>query len=97
MIICKIYNDTLKIPLNEIGRIHDFYELRGDSLNIICISSKIEKELKNKICIKNIMNHPIINDLSKYVEMIIKDDKNNDNEIEIIKRHNSKEFPITSQ
>eukprot|EP00833_Pecoramyces_ruminatium_P001157 jgi/Orpsp1_1/1175189/evm.model.c7180000052945.1 len=95
--ICKIYSDIFNIPLNEIGIKQDFYELGGDSLNAIRISSRIEKELKIKIYLKDIMNHSIISDLSKYIESIINDETNEENKMEIIVKRNSKEFPITSQ
>eukprot|EP00833_Pecoramyces_ruminatium_P010616 jgi/Orpsp1_1/1184648/evm.model.c7180000090388.2 len=52
-----MYSDIFNIPLNEIGRMHDFYELGGDSLNAIRILSRIEKELKIKIYIKDIMSY----------------------------------------
>eukprot|EP00833_Pecoramyces_ruminatium_P004094 jgi/Orpsp1_1/1178126/evm.model.c7180000064162.1 len=96
-IICKMYSDIFNIPLNEIGRIHDFYELGGDSLNAIRISSRIEKELNIKIYIKDIMSHSLICDLSKYIESIMNDEKNDSNKMEIISKYNRKEFPVTSQ
>eukprot|EP00833_Pecoramyces_ruminatium_P018539 jgi/Orpsp1_1/1192571/evm.model.d7180000094319.1 len=97
-IICKIYDDVFNISGIKIGRMHDFYELGGDSLNAIRISSRIEKELKIKIYIKDIMSHPKIYDLSGYIESVIKDEKNeNMMMMEIIEKRNKKEFPITSQ
>eukprot|EP00833_Pecoramyces_ruminatium_P010004 jgi/Orpsp1_1/1184036/evm.model.c7180000087749.1 len=95
--ICEIYSDIYNIELNEIGRNHDFYELGGDSLNAIRISSRIEKELNIKIYIKDIMSHPIIYDLSKYIESIINNDNNDASKIEVITKRNCKEFPVTSQ
>eukprot|EP00833_Pecoramyces_ruminatium_P005434 jgi/Orpsp1_1/1179466/evm.model.c7180000069449.1 len=96
-VICKIYDEVFNIPGIKIGRMHDFYELGGDSLNAIRISSRIEKELEIKIYIKDIMSHSKISDLSEYIESIINDDKNESNKMEIISKYNSKEFPITSQ
>eukprot|EP00833_Pecoramyces_ruminatium_P018056 jgi/Orpsp1_1/1192088/evm.model.d7180000090531.1 len=96
-VICEIYSDIFNIGLNEIGRNHDFYELGGDSLNAIRISSRIEKELNIKVYIKDIMSHPIIYDLSKYIESIINNDNNDTNKIEVITKRNCKEFPVTSQ
>jgi len=66
-------------------------------LNAIRMLSRIEKELQIKIYINDIMNHPLICDLSEYIETIIKDDTNNRNKMEIIRRRHCKEFPITSQ
>eukprot|EP00833_Pecoramyces_ruminatium_P002038 jgi/Orpsp1_1/1176070/evm.model.c7180000056293.1 len=81
----------------DVGRMHDFYDLGGDSLNAIRISSRIEKELNIKIYIKDIMCHSMIYDLSKYIESIMNDEKNDSNKMEIISRYNRKEFPVTSQ
>jgi len=50
--ICRIYSEIFNISLNEIGRMNDFYELGGESLNAIRVSSKIEKELKIKYIFK---------------------------------------------
>eukprot|EP00833_Pecoramyces_ruminatium_P013669 jgi/Orpsp1_1/1187701/evm.model.d7180000059555.1 len=96
-VICKIYNEVFKIPGVKIGRMHDFYKLGGNSLNAIRVSSRIEKELKIKIYIKDIMSHSKICDLSKYIESIMNDEKSDRNKMEIISRYNKKEFPITSQ
>ncbi|OUM56565.1 hypothetical protein PIROE2DRAFT_49375, partial [Piromyces sp. E2] len=43
-LICKLYSLIFNIDVNEIGKMSDFYELGGDSLNAIRVSSKIEKE-----------------------------------------------------
>eukprot|EP00833_Pecoramyces_ruminatium_P009660 jgi/Orpsp1_1/1183692/evm.model.c7180000086304.1 len=96
-VICNIYEDIFNIQGIKIGRMQDFYELGGDSLNAIRISSRIEKELKIKIYIKDIMSHSMIYDLSKYIESIMNDEKSDRNKMEIISRYNKKEFPITSQ
>eukprot|EP00833_Pecoramyces_ruminatium_P015334 jgi/Orpsp1_1/1189366/evm.model.d7180000071458.1 len=96
-IICKIYSDIFNMSENEIGRMHDFYDLGGDSLNAIRVSSRIEKELKIKINIKDIMNYPVIYEFSKYIESLINNNNNDNNKIEIIRKCNNKEFPITSQ
>eukprot|EP00833_Pecoramyces_ruminatium_P008189 jgi/Orpsp1_1/1182221/evm.model.c7180000080399.2 len=94
-VICRIYDEVFNMSGIKIGRMHDFYELGGDSLNAIRISSRIEKELKIKIYIKDIMSHSMICDLSKFIESIIKNDNNERNKMEIITKRNSKEFPIT--
>eukprot|EP00833_Pecoramyces_ruminatium_P007630 jgi/Orpsp1_1/1181662/evm.model.c7180000078104.1 len=100
-IVCGIYSNVFKIPENEIGRAHDFYELGGDSLNAIRISSGIEKILNVKISIKDIIGHPVISELSKFIELKINNsctnDRDNNDNTEIIVKRNSKEFPVTSQ
>jgi len=44
-IIYQIYSEVLKIPVNSIGKTSDFYQLGGDSLNAVSLSSAIEKYL----------------------------------------------------
>ncbi|OUM56578.1 hypothetical protein PIROE2DRAFT_18755, partial [Piromyces sp. E2] len=95
-IICNIYSKIFNLKETEIGRKSDFLELGGDSLNAIKVSMMIEKELKIKIYIKDILSNPVVCDLSKLVEdnlIIHKDEYHSEN----IKINNSKEFPITSQ
>ncbi|ORX63769.1 acetyl-CoA synthetase-like protein [Anaeromyces robustus] len=94
--ICNIYGEILNIPTNEIGRMNDFYELGGDSVNAIRVISRIEKDLNIRLGMKDIMSKSVICDLGKYIEDI----KNNNNEsyqVEKIIKRNKKEFPITSQ
>ncbi|OUM66075.1 hypothetical protein PIROE2DRAFT_6786 [Piromyces sp. E2] len=98
--ICKFYSKIFNIPVNEIGRMSDFYELGGDSLNFIHFSSLIEKELNIKIHYKDMISHSMVVDLGHYIEEIIMDTNSNTNsnhKIEIIKKRNCKEFPVTSQ
>eukprot|EP00833_Pecoramyces_ruminatium_P010312 jgi/Orpsp1_1/1184344/evm.model.c7180000089162.1 len=96
-IICNIYSDIFNIPKLEVGKKNDFFELGGDSLNAIRISLRIEKELKIKINIKDIMSHPVICKLGEFIQSIINDNVNDSNKMEIIPKRNSEEFPITSQ
>ena len=56
-VICKIYNEIFNIPLNDIGRMND-------GLNAIRIISKIQKELKGRINVKDVMNNLTIVRLS---------------------------------
>ncbi|OUM56932.1 hypothetical protein PIROE2DRAFT_18247, partial [Piromyces sp. E2] len=94
--VCKIYSSVFNIDENEIGKMSDFHELGGDSLNAIRMTSKIEKELNIKINIKDILSNSSVFELSKFIENNI-NNENGIHESEIIKRYNSKEFPITSQ
>eukprot|EP00833_Pecoramyces_ruminatium_P001162 jgi/Orpsp1_1/1175194/evm.model.c7180000052964.1 len=95
--ICKIYSEVLNYQENEIGRMGDFFEYGGDSLNAIRISSRIEKELNIRINIKDIMEHPLVYELGELIEKFINDKNDINHQIEIIERHNAQEFPITSQ
>ncbi|ORX75151.1 acetyl-CoA synthetase-like protein [Anaeromyces robustus] len=95
-LICHIYSKLFNIDEKEIGKTSDFFELGGDSLNAIRLISVIEKELNLKLSIKEIYEHSLIIDLSKYIEEILNSDDHS-KDVEIIKKRNSKEFPITSQ
>eukprot|EP00833_Pecoramyces_ruminatium_P016089 jgi/Orpsp1_1/1190121/evm.model.d7180000076720.1 len=95
--ICHMYSKLFNINENEIGKTNDFLELGGDSLNAIRLISMIEKEFNVKLNIKKIFENSLIVDLSKYIEEILNDNNINSNNIEIIQKRNSKEFPITSQ
>eukprot|EP00833_Pecoramyces_ruminatium_P016004 jgi/Orpsp1_1/1190036/evm.model.d7180000076258.1 len=97
--ICKFYSKIFNIPENEIGRMSDFYELGGDSLNFIHFSSLIGKELNIKLHYKDIISHSVVFELSKYLEEIINDNNNINinHKVEIIEKRNCKEFPVTSQ
>lgn len=45
-IICKIYSEVFEFEENEIGRMTDFFEIGGNSMNAIRVSSMIEKQLR---------------------------------------------------
>jgi len=95
--ICEIFSEILDYPESEIGRMSDFFDLGGDSLNAIRVSSRIEKELNIRINIKNILDHPVVRELSEFIENIISDENDERHKIEIIEHRNIQEFPITSQ
>eukprot|EP00833_Pecoramyces_ruminatium_P009314 jgi/Orpsp1_1/1183346/evm.model.c7180000084793.1 len=92
-VICKIYNDVFNIPGIKIGRIHDFYELGGNSFNAIKIIGKIRNILKINLTIKDIMKNNKIYLLSNMCNKII-----NQNElkykIDLIENTHKDEFPI---
>ncbi|OUM56531.1 hypothetical protein PIROE2DRAFT_18827, partial [Piromyces sp. E2] len=94
--ICSIYSEVLNYPENDIGKMCDFYELGGESLSAIRVSSMIGKELNVQINIKDILQHPTVNELSKYIEEI-HNYHNNSRHVEVITRSNYEEFQITSQ
>ncbi|ORX78898.1 acetyl-CoA synthetase-like protein [Anaeromyces robustus] len=94
--ICQIYSRIFNRKENEIGRMSDFFNLGGDSMNAIRLTSVIEKELNIKLSIKDIITHPVIYQLCQYIE-----ERNShlpDHQIsDIILKQGKKEFPITSQ
>ncbi|OUM66154.1 hypothetical protein PIROE2DRAFT_6677, partial [Piromyces sp. E2] len=94
--LCRIYSDILNINEEEVGKISDFYEMGGDSLNAIRLVSRFEKDLKVKLTILDIIEYPIICDLASHIEFLLNEDGNT-HKAEEIKRLYKKEFPITSQ
>ncbi|OUM58758.1 hypothetical protein PIROE2DRAFT_15886 [Piromyces sp. E2] len=94
--ISAIFSEIFNISVNEIGKMTDFYELGGDSLYAIRLISKINKTYQIKLNINDILNHPILCDLSKLVESHLLENRGHENQ-NIIKRHDTKEFPVTSQ
>eukprot|EP00833_Pecoramyces_ruminatium_P012342 jgi/Orpsp1_1/1186374/evm.model.d7180000050088.1 len=95
--ICHMYSKLFNVNKNDIGKTSDFLELGGDSLNAIRLISMIEKEFNVKLSIKKIFENSMIVDLSKYIEEILNGNNTNPKNIGIIQKHNSKEFPVTSQ
>jgi len=73
---------------------HDFYELGGNSFNAIRIINEIEKELKIKLSIKDIMNNSKVYSLSNICSEIMKYNYNN-YKIEIIENTHEKEYPLS--
>eukprot|EP00833_Pecoramyces_ruminatium_P017369 jgi/Orpsp1_1/1191401/evm.model.d7180000085497.1 len=95
-VLCRIYSEIFNIKEENIGRMTDYYELGGNSLNAIKILSKIQQNLKIKINIKDILKKPFIHELAKYIDdNFEKETLNTKNDI--IKKLFKKEFPITSQ
>ncbi|ORX80372.1 acetyl-CoA synthetase-like protein [Anaeromyces robustus] len=98
----NIKNENENENENKIGRFSDFYELGGDSFNVIQICTQIEKIYNIKVTIKDIVLHPAVYEISEFIENKIKDhetgnvEKVSDDLIKI-KKYSSKEYPITSQ
>ncbi|OUM58757.1 hypothetical protein PIROE2DRAFT_15885, partial [Piromyces sp. E2] len=93
--LCSIFSNVFSVSVEKIGRTSDFFEMGGNSINAIKVSTMIEKELKTKINIKNVLSNPIITDLAMFIE-----NKLSENELSsqyVIKKSDSKEFPVTSQ
>ncbi|ORX77638.1 acetyl-CoA synthetase-like protein [Anaeromyces robustus] len=98
--ICEMFSKIFNIDKDKIGRTQDFLELGGDSLQAIRLVTLIEKEFMVKIYMKDILLHSIIYDLGQFIENRINKDTGSENDsynLNIIKRHHSKEYPITSQ
>ncbi|OUM56129.1 hypothetical protein PIROE2DRAFT_19411, partial [Piromyces sp. E2] len=95
--LCSIFSNVFNMEVEKIGRTSDFFEMGGNSINAIKISTMIEKELKTKINIKNVLSHPIIMDLAKNIESKCTGNEDDSSAHYVIKKSDSKEFPVTSQ
>ncbi|MDQ1350695.1 MAG: hypothetical protein QG657_997, partial [Acidobacteriota bacterium] len=63
--LVDIWSDVLGIEKTKIGRDHNFFELGGNSLKLICLADRIYKEFKLDISIvAQIYNQPRIRDLA---------------------------------
>jgi len=47
--LCQIFSEVFNIDISGIGKMTDFYEIGGDSLNAIRVSSEIEKKFSVKL------------------------------------------------
>ncbi|ORX65071.1 acetyl-CoA synthetase-like protein, partial [Anaeromyces robustus] len=96
-VICGIYANVFNLNENVVGKTSDFFELGGDSLNVIKVTSFIEKELGIKLNIKDILSNSLVYNLSRHIEEILNSNEEIYYHSESIEKHNSNEFPITSQ
>jgi amino acid adenylation domain-containing protein/non-ribosomal peptide synthase protein (TIGR01720 family) len=65
--LCKVYSEVLgvdRVGINDI-----FFEIGGDSIKAIQITSRIQK-YKLKLTVVDLFRHPKISDLSKYVGVL---------------------------
>ncbi len=66
-VVTSIWQDVLGIP--KIGILDHFFELGGDSIKAIQISSRMY-QVGYKVEIRELFSYPVIAELSKYIEMI---------------------------
>ena len=67
-LIYNVFESILGI--NNFSMRNSFYELGGDSLTAISISTKLSAILNKEITVKDILEHPILTDLSEYVNSL---------------------------
>jgi len=66
--IAQIWASVLGIDFNRIGIQTNFFELGGNSLSLIMMISKIQKEFGVEIPITHIYENPIIKEISTFIE-----------------------------
>ena len=77
--------------IDKIGSNYNFFEIGGDSLLAIRLSSYILDELKTEITVSSIFKYPILTDLAHFI-----DDCQNTNKALIQKCHNAEYYPVSS-
>lgn len=89
----KIIIDCFKeiLHIENVGIADSFFELGGDSLSAINAANMITEKLKNEISVKDILEHPTIQDLSDYIQ-----DKNSGEAIIIKKAPKRAYYPASA-
>ena len=87
-ILCSIFKQK------NISATTNFFDLGADSLSIIKIVSDVYSKLNFKLSIQDVYNHPNIIELGKFLDTLMKDEKN-DNRV-ITKHANSEYYPVSS-
>ena len=89
--LTEVLSDLLNLNIDNISINDNFFDLGGDSLSAINLSSKIYSKLNIEIFVKDIINNPKISDLSELKSSKI---SINNNILEHIK--NQKYYPTSS-
>jgi tyrocidine synthetase-3 len=66
--LCSLWSDVLKLDLEKIGTNHRFFELGGNSLNIMSLVLKIHKEFDVRIPLGDIFNNSTIRQQAKLIK-----------------------------
>lgn len=85
----KTYESILNIKNFSMNS--SFYELGGDSLTAISISSELSRIFNKNITVRDVLEHPILVDLSDYISSLESSHKNTINTIK-----SSDYYPISS-
>ncbi|OUM56379.1 hypothetical protein PIROE2DRAFT_19034 [Piromyces sp. E2] len=91
--LCNIFSKIFRIDVKEIGKLSNFYDLGGDSLNGIKCTSIIRKLFKVSISIKDIINHPLLAELATFIDNKVENNISK-NLGEIIQKNSSIEYPV---
>lgn len=64
-IIAEVWKAALN--LDQVGVHHKFFDLGGNSLNLIGIKSQLEKTLDRKVTVADMFNHPTVSSLANFL------------------------------
>jgi acyl carrier protein len=65
--ICRVWSEVLCIPKDKISVYDDFFKLGGNSILVIKLANKLNKQLDSKISIFDIFNNNTVDKLVKYL------------------------------
>ncbi|OUM68372.1 hypothetical protein PIROE2DRAFT_3971, partial [Piromyces sp. E2] len=95
-VVCNIIQKIFNLEEKEVGKKSNLFEIGVNSLNAFRFISKIKSVYNIKIGIKDLIKHPVVDEISLYIDNMRSDNKNKD-DIDMIKKGQYKYFPITSQ
>ncbi|OUM56948.1 hypothetical protein PIROE2DRAFT_18228 [Piromyces sp. E2] len=96
--LCRIFSQVFSIDEKKIGKNSSLFDIGADSLNLLKTISRISKEFNVKLTIKDMFSHFSVVDLGSYIDSIPQNQNEKiPHQIEVIKRHNSREYPVTPQ
>jgi putative pyridoxal-dependent aspartate 1-decarboxylase len=83
--LVKIWSGLLKVDKENISTNRSFFELGGNSLNLISLQKEIEKKLKVDMSIADFFRHTTIQAIVKYIngDIISQDDLKKEIEVEV--------------
>ncbi|OUM68369.1 hypothetical protein PIROE2DRAFT_3968, partial [Piromyces sp. E2] len=93
-LVCGIVEKLFNLQENEVGKKTNLFEIGLNSMTAIKLISHIKNHYNIKIGIKDVNNHPIIDDLSLYIDSQ-KSDKSNVEEVNAIKHDDNYEFSMS--
>ncbi|MBA4058241.1 MAG: hypothetical protein C0490_26225, partial [Marivirga sp.] len=65
--LVTIWSDVLKVDRKNISTNRSFFELGGNSLNVLSLNTKMEARLKTRITIPDLFRYPTIQALVRYL------------------------------
>lgn len=66
-VLIKIWSDVLKIEPTKIGIHTNFFELGGNSIDIIEVAHKINKHFGTQLSVANIFEYPFISSIAEFI------------------------------
>ena len=75
--LLNIIGKILNIEIDKISIEDNFFDMGGDSLSAISLSAQIHSQLNLEIFVKDIMQYPIISELSDFISSISNNEANN--------------------